>query len=620
MRIFHHGVCHVLLLFTLMTCSCAADDHGTLHDDDNDDDNASYFTNEFAVLVKGGMDVVREVAHEHGYQLKIKIGSLPDYYILHHEEIPVRSRRGTDNYHTKKLGDDHRVEWFQQQEAKTRTKRDAEERTNIPLDFNDPLYNEEWYLNVGDDTEREVPHDMRIKEVWEQGITGVGVVVAIVDDGLEIDHTDLARNYDPQASWNFKENRQDPTPPAFSLENNGHGTRCAGEVSMVANNSKCGVGIAFDAKIGGIRIIDGKVTDAIEGAALSYNVSHVDIYSASWGPSDNGKTAEVPGPLAQAALEQGIREGRDGKGALYSWASGNGGKRDDCNCDGYSSSIYTIATASASETGHKTYYGEQCSSILTTTYSSGSGSAEHSVISSDVNNLCTTGHGGTSAAAPMLAGVLALLLQANPDLTWRDVQHIIVQTSRRDRLQTEPDANWRQNAAGHNFSDYFGFGLVDAEAMVNLANPETWINYPEKSVCTVEADEGYDARVIDTNQNLKLDIQTNACKGTSDEVKHLEHVVLYVTTEYSKRGALNIHLTSPSGTETVLLSERPVDSSSSPMTSFPLMSVQLWGEDPSFGDGNWRLEIFDSSHGSENSGSLLHWKLELHGTKSLPHQ
>ena len=54
-------------------------------------------------------------------------------------------------------------------------------------------------------------------------------------------------------------------------------------------------------------------------------------------------------------------------------------------------------------------------------------------------------------------------------------------------------------------------------------------------------------RVIDKNQNLKLDIQTNACKGTSDEVKHLEHVVLYVTTEYSKRGALNIHLTSPSG-------------------------------------------------------------------------
>ena len=56
-----------------MTCSWAADDHGTLYDDDNDDDNASYFTNEFAVLVKGGMDVVREVAHEHGYQLKIKV-------------------------------------------------------------------------------------------------------------------------------------------------------------------------------------------------------------------------------------------------------------------------------------------------------------------------------------------------------------------------------------------------------------------------------------------------------------------------------------------------------------------------------------------------------------------
>ena len=80
------------------------------------------------------------------------------------------------------------------------------------------------------------------------------------------------------------------------------------------------------------------------------------------------------------------------------------------------------------------------------------------------------------------------------ELTWRDVQHIIVQTSNTERLQNEADADWRQNAAGHVFSDYFGFGLLDAEAMINLANPETWMSVPEKSICTYIASSEFDAR------------------------------------------------------------------------------------------------------------------------------
>lgn len=89
---------------------------------------------------------------------------------------------------------------------------------------------------------------------------------------------------------------------------NGHGTRCAGEIAMEANNGKCGVGIAYDSSIGGIKLLDGLVNDRIEGEALSYRQDLIDIYTASWGPADDGKSLEAPGRLANEALERGINE------------------------------------------------------------------------------------------------------------------------------------------------------------------------------------------------------------------------------------------------------------------------------------------------------------------------
>ena len=85
-----------------------------------------------------------------------------------------------------------------------------------------------------------------------------------------------------------------------------HGTRCAGEVAAEANNSKCGVGVSFGARIGGVRMLDGRVTDRVEAESLSLNPQYIDIYSASWGPSDDGTTVEGPGTLASAAFANGI--------------------------------------------------------------------------------------------------------------------------------------------------------------------------------------------------------------------------------------------------------------------------------------------------------------------------
>ena len=135
----------------------------------------------------------------------------------------------------------------------------------------------------------------------------------------------------------------------------------------------------------------------------------IDIYSASWGPEDDGKTVDGPGPLAKKAFINGINQGRNGKGSIFVWASGNGGRQtDNCNCDGYTNSIYTLSISSATQGGRKPWYLEECSSTLATTYSSGTPGHDASIATVDEdkrlrpNNICTSSHTGTSASGIIL--------------------------------------------------------------------------------------------------------------------------------------------------------------------------------------------------------------------------
>merc|ERR1719260_229839 len=398
--------------------------------------------------------------------------------------------------------------------------------------WTDAEWPKQWYLNRGGAL------DMNVEAAWDAGYSGRGVTVTILDDGVEWNHPDLSRNYREAASYDINGNDKDPFPRYDLFDTNKHGTRCAGQVAAEANNSVCSVGVAFNAGIGGVRMLDGTITDAVEARSLSLNPQDVHIYSASWGPDDDGRSVDGPGPLTRRALEEGVTKGRGGLGSIYVWASGNGGKfQDNCNCDGYATSIFTLSVSSASEHGGIPWYSEQCSSTLATTYSSGSSRAgERKVITTDLHGRCTSSHTGTSASSPMAAGIIALVLEANPVLTWRDVQHIVVRSAKMANLKV---GDWVTNGAGYNVSHAFGFGLMDAGSMVKRA--VTWTTVPEQQKCEVEFSEG------DLNVGGKSEKELTLSVKNCENVKFLEHVhVMIDISSRSRRGEFTILLKSPS--------------------------------------------------------------------------
>ncbi|ESO89305.1 hypothetical protein LOTGIDRAFT_106119, partial [Lottia gigantea] len=461
------------------------------------------------------------------------------------------------------------------------------------VDYNDPLYKDQWYISGG---VKDV--DLNVMVAWKQGFTGTGVVISILDDGVDHTHKDLLTNYDPDASTDLNGHTDDPMPNV-TTHANAHGTRCAGSAAAYANNNVCGVGIAHTAKIGGVRILDGRVTDSLEAAALNFNIQHIDIFSASWGPTDDGATMQAPKHFTKAALRKGVTEGRKGKGNIYVWATGNGGANDDdCSADGYVSSIETLSIGSISDKGRKPFFMENCTSTIAVVPSGGE------EVTTDIKNGCIENFQGTSSAAPLGAGCIALLLQANGDLRWRDVQHIVIQSSKIPSL----DTSWIINGAGLHVSHKFGYGVMDCGKMVELA--QHWNNVPEQHTCSYNRS---DSNIkINSRSSIETQIYVDGCKDSDSEIDRLEHVQIHVKITHSRRGDIQIFLTSPAGTRSEMLSPRPHDDFKGKW-EFTFMSVHTWGEHP---NGLWKLEINDnptSLDRTTNEGYLSDWSLIMYG-------
>ncbi|GLD75550.1 proprotein convertase subtilisin/kexin type 5-like protein, partial [Lates japonicus] len=98
------------------------------------------------------------------------------------------------------------------------------------LNFNDPVWNSLWYIHCSDESKGCQSH-MNIVAAWRRGYTGKGVVVSVLDDGIEREHPDLKPNYDPLASYDVNGQDQDPSPNYSDKAENYHGTQCAGMVA-----------------------------------------------------------------------------------------------------------------------------------------------------------------------------------------------------------------------------------------------------------------------------------------------------------------------------------------------------------------------------------------------------
>ncbi|XP_066995940.2 neuroendocrine convertase 1-like [Anabrus simplex] len=337
-----------------------------------------------------------------------------------------------------------------------------------------------------------------------------------------------------------------------------------------------------------------------------------------WAYVESGKQGETPLRFTEnfaPRLQKKISTvepvvGRGGKGAIFVWASGNGGSRgDNCNCDGYIASVYTLSVGSASQHGQFPWYGERCASTFAATYSSGAYS-DQMIATTDLRNSCTIKHTGTSASAPLAAGIIALALEVNPQLTWRDVQHLVMWTSEYTPLSD--NEGWIRNAAGAWVNTRFGFGLMNAYGLVSAA--ANWTNVPPKSICTVPAESRGNV-TFRHGEQVSLYFLTDGCYATENEVKYLEHVEVLVNIHYSFRGALEIYLTSGAGTRVQLLGPRKLDDSDKGFVNWKFMSVLTWGENPT---GIWMLEISDKTGSASNHGWIGECSLLLHGTKHRP--
>lgn len=463
------------------------------------------------------------------------------------------------------------------------------------FDIRDPIFPDQWHLFNA----RDRGHDINVTGVWDQGITGQDTVVALVDDGIDMNSRDLAANYYAAGSYDFNDHNSVPSPKLFD---DFHGTRCAGEIAAVRNDV-CGVGVAYEGKVSGLRILSGRITDADEALSLNYDFDNNLIYSCSWGPPDDGKSMEAPGVLIKRAIVNGIQHGRNGKGSIFVFASGNGAVFDDnCNFDGYTNSIFSITIGGIDRLDLHPYYSELCAPQLAVTYSSGSGDYIHT---SDVGeNSCSTSHGGTSAAAPIGAGIFALVLSVRPDLTWRDLQYLCVETAVPISLD---DDDWRDTTAGHRFNHKFGYGKLDAWAMVEKA--KVWQN--------VKAQSWYHSPVVIVNEELGTEphqqitsyFDVTEADTNAANLERVEHVTVTVNIRHQHRGDVTVDLASPDGVVSNLATVRRYDASQEGFDNWTFMTVKHWGES---GVGQWRLIVGDHDN-PEETGVFQDWRMTLWG-------
>ena len=486
----------------------------------------------------------------------------------------------------------------------------------LKYDPNDFFYvsGDQWYLDNYGQNGGSSGIDINPQSAWDS-YDGNGIHIGIIDDGLDYNNPDLSPNFVPSHSYDYCDNDADVLP--IDSDNDGeidwHGTAVAGIVSAKGNNSVGISGISYNSELVGIRLIAESCNselslDESEALALTHRLDDIDIYVNSWGPSDDGNILGHIGPNAISALEQGVSEGRDGLGSVYVWAAGNGHQNgDNSNKDAYANSRFTVAVGAVNWKGERTEFSESGSNVMLVAPSHNSSNwVDPAIYSTDISG--TDGHnetdylgdmGGTSASAPMVAGVIGLMLEAEPDLTWRDIQHILVRTSKKI---DHSDDGWFKTYEGRDFNHNYGYGLVDASSAVNLA--KNWKNITSEIDF---ADMSYNAGKVEVNQFIfdGNDLGRNS-EIFVNRSMNIETVEVKVNISHAYRGDLNIFLESPNGVVSELV--RQSNDNNDNYDNWVFTSVAHWDEN-SF--GLWKLKVNDTEPGT--AGTWNDWNMTFYG-------
>ena len=467
-------------------------------------------------------------------------------------------------------------------------------------------------------------------------IRGNGIVIGIVDDSLQWKHPDLADNVIRELQWDWNQSDNDPSPYYYS---DAHGTACAG-VAAARGNNRLGVsGVAPEASLVGMRLISGPSTDLDEAEAMVWKSDEIDIKSNSWGypsVSEYGYYSLYKnGDLSNAAIKHAITHGRNGKGTIFTFAAGNSYEYFDflnlvnvpsgarVEFSDYQGSMYIITVGAIDSSGKKSYYSQIGSAVLVSAPSNGeigimtvdrTGNYGYNDVVSGSGGSDIRGSGdysktfgGTSSACPTVSGVIALMLQKNPDLGWRDVQEILIRSSKKiDHLPDDASTGWiSANRTDHvtgnatvpfHFNDKYGAGLVDAAAAVALSG--NWTNLNSQKSQTVTTNN---TTSIAANSTVTRSFTIN---GTDLRV---EHVTLQLSIDNIKKGNLTITLTSPGNTTSTFC--LPHGDSSNEFTDWKFMTVRNWAE---MSNGVWTLTI---TNNGTAAGSLTDAELIVYGTE-----
>ncbi|APJ04908.1 S8 family serine peptidase [Silvanigrella aquatica] len=590
--------------------------------------------------------------------------------------------------------------------------------TDLNDEQNNPLGKYQWHLkNLGQLSFATTPGrpgvDINVSRVLKDNcLSGKGVHVAVVDSGMELAHPSLQPNIDNRpnesSTWslNFRKNLLSPFDPSpIPEDDSDHGTMVSGIIAMRSNLGFGGSGVAPRAQLAAYNVISqGSQTfqnflDSLGGSDAS---NGNDIFSMSYGfsnmkqiPDDN---ASVRASLA--AFKMGTRQLRNGKGALYVKAAGNGFSRlgmfsgwacqsaiqfnvscqnSNMNLENSLPEVITVGAVNAH--GVKSSYSTTGASLWISApggeYGVDKSWVEHhvnklgdvidwndyratigepAIVTTDVSgtrygvskysklldkkeilgirnefNACdieenkdgnyTNSMNGTSSATPITSGSIALILEANPDLTWRDVKYILAKTATKidpdfagvymqlpNGESYQAEQGWLDNAAGFHFSNWYGFGLVNVGEAVSLAK-----NYDVDLGNYV--DQYWFPKYFSA---MNLVVKSGDIKGLVNSVRipkseslSIESVQIKVTIESKYVGDVALELTSPSGTKSIIWHAGNAFSGNGNIVDMPMQSNAFYGENSA---GEWKLKVINTGLHKEDA-TFKGWKLKISGHK-----